>query len=120
MFVKSINDCPEITANDGCQLREWLHPKNDPIDLPYSISMATVETGEQTYKHKLKQTEVYIIFSGQGEMHIDNEERTVMAGEAVLIPAEAVQWIKNTGDEELCFIALVNPPWKEEDDKRVP
>lgn len=119
MFVKNINDCPEFIANDGCQIREWLHPKNDPVDLPYSVAMATVAIGHKSYKHKLEQTEVYIIFSGQGTMHINDEEQTVMAGEAVIIPEGAVQWIENTGDEELCFIAMVSPPWTNEGDIRI-
>ena len=118
MFVKNINDCSEFTANDGCQIREWLHPKNDPIALPYSVAMATVDIGKESYKHKLEQTEVYIIFSGEGVMHIDDEAEDVNAGEAIYVPANAVQWIENTGDEELCFIAIVNPPWSDDGDTR--
>lgn len=119
MFVKNINDCPEFTANDGCLIREWLHPKNDSIELPYSLAMATVEIDKQSYKHKLEQTEVYIIFSGEGIMHIDDEAQEVNSGEAILVPAGAVQWIENTGAEELCFIAIVNPPWSEQGDTRI-
>lgn len=119
MFVKNINDCPEFTANDGCLIREWVHPKNDSIELPYSVAMATVAAGKQSYKHKLEQTEMYIIFSGQGMMHIDEEQQLVNSGEAILVPAKAIQWIENTADEDLCFIAIVNPPWHEEGDVRI-
>jgi len=119
VFVKNISECPEFTANDGCLIREWIHPKNDAVDVPYSVAMATVEIGKQSYEHKLDQTEVYIIFSGDGVMHIDDEEENVHAGEAVLVPAGAIQWIENCGDEELCFIAIVNPPWSEEGDTRI-
>lgn len=119
MFVKNINDCDEFIANDGCRIKEWLHPKNDPIDLSCSVAMATIDIGKQSYKHKLEQTEVYILFSGEGVMHIDDEEKSVIAGEAVFIPAGAVQWIENTSDEELCFIAIVNPPWTDAGDIKV-
>ena len=119
MFVKNINDCPEFTANDGCRIREWLHPKNNNIDLPYSVATATIGIGQQSYRHKLEQTEVYLITSGQGRMHIDAEELCVSAGDAVLIPSQATQWVENIGKELLHFIAIVNPPWSEEGDVRL-
>ena len=52
-------------------------------------------------------------------MHIDDEAQEVISGEAILVPAGATQWIENTADEELCFIAIVNPPWSDEGDKRI-
>jgi mannose-6-phosphate isomerase-like protein (cupin superfamily) len=103
VFVKNISECAEFTANDGCRIKEWLHPKNDAVDLPYSVAMATVDVGEQSYKHKLEQAEVYLITSG----------------DAIYIEPERTQWIENNGQESLCFIALVNPPWSEEGDLRV-
>lgn len=119
MFVKNINDCSKFTANDGCQIQEWLHPKDDAVDLPYSVAMATVDVGEQSYKHRLEQTEVYLITTGQGLMHIDDEEKEVKSGDAIFIESESVQWIENTGKIALQFIAIVNPPWSEEGDNRL-
>ncbi len=119
MFVKNIDDCVEFTANDGCRIKEWLHPKNDAVELSYSVAMATVDVGEQSYKHILDQTEVYLITAGQGLMHIDEEEKKVKAGDAIYIEPKCVQWIENNGVEPLCFIAIVNPPWSNEGDIRL-
>ncbi len=119
MFVKNISECVEFTANDGCRIKEWLHPKNDPVELSYSVAMATVEVGQFSYKHKLEQTEIYLITSGQGCMHIDDEEKDVRAGDAIYIEALSIQWIENKSQEPLCFIAIVNPPWTEEGDIRL-
>ena len=119
MFIKNLNDCEEFTANDGCRLRELLHPKNDPVTLPYSIAVARVEPGKQTYKHKLTQTEVYYILSGTGCMHVNEETKNVNQSDAVLISANSVQWLENTGTTELQFIAIVNPPWTEKGDVRL-
>jgi mannose-6-phosphate isomerase-like protein (cupin superfamily) len=118
VFIKNHKDCAEFTANDGCRLRELLHPKNDPVVLPYSIAVARVETGKQTYKHKLSQTEVYYILSGTGVMYLDDHTQYVKPGDVILIPADSVQWLENTGTTELHFIAIVNPPWTEEGDQR--
>lgn len=116
MFVKNLNACHEFTAIDGCLIRELLHPKNDPVVLGYSLAVARVHAGKRTLPHKLVQTEVYYILAGQGRMHIHNEAREVSTGEVILIPPQTIQWIENTGDDELRFIAIVSPPWREPDD----
>ena len=117
MFVKNLNACKEFTANDGCLIRELLHPKNDPVDLAFSLAVARVPVGERTRRHKLVQTEVYFVLTGQGWMHINNKTREVGADDVILIPPQAVQWIENIGDDELRFIAIVSPPWREQDDE---
>ena len=45
MFVKKTLDCGAFIANDGCTIRELLHPENDAVDLPYSLALATVGIG---------------------------------------------------------------------------
>jgi len=119
VFVKNIDDCVEFIANDGCQIREWLHPKNDAVDLPYSIAMGTVAIGQKTYKHKLEQAEVYLITAGQGLMHIDEEEKQVKIGDAIYVEASCSQWITNSGKEPLSFTVIVSPPWSEAGDNRL-
>jgi len=41
VFVKKTSECDAFVANDGCTIRELLHPKNDPVDLPYSPTDAS-------------------------------------------------------------------------------
>jgi mannose-6-phosphate isomerase-like protein (cupin superfamily) len=119
VFVKNLNDCSEYTANDGCRIRELLHPEQDVVELPYSLAVARVEAGKATYKHRLKQTEIYFILNGSGRMHIDDETTDVGKGDVVLIPAEAIQRIDNTGSGVLEFAAIVSPPWNKDDDIRL-
>ena len=119
MFVKKTSDCEVYIANDGCKVRELLHPKNDAVDLPYSLALATVDVGKQSYQHKLGQTEVYHILQGHGRIFIENEDTEVAAGDVIVIPEEALQWIENVGNEPLVFAAIVSPPWTEEGDTRI-
>lgn len=119
MFVKKTLDCDVFVANDGSTIRELLHPKNDTVDLPYSLALATVDIGKQTYKHKLEQTEVYHILQGHGRMFIENENSEVFTGDVIVIFAEALQWIENIGNEPLVFAAIVSPPWTENGDVRI-
>jgi mannose-6-phosphate isomerase-like protein (cupin superfamily) len=52
-------------------------------------------------------------------MHIGAESSDLGPGDVVVIPAAAVQWIECTSDDELQFLALVSPPWREDHDVRV-
>ena len=119
MLIKSLADCPPLIANDGCRVFEVLHPKNDSVELPYSLAVAEVEPGDHSYRHRLAQTEVYYVLAGQGRMHVDDAACDVVAGDAIVIPSGAVQWIENRGADRLRFIAIVSPPWRAEDDERL-
>ncbi len=118
LFSKHLNDCEEIIANDGCRLKELLHPKKDQLDIPYSFSIASVEPAKSTYHHFLKQSEVYFILEGQGRLHVGSEITDLVKGSSALVPAKKEQWLENTGEIELEFIVIVSPPWREEDDIR--
>ena len=119
MLIKPEKRCTEIIANDGCRLRELLHPDRDDADISYSLAIAYVDPGKSTYHHHLKQSEVYYILEGTGLMHIGEENRDVEKGDTVYIPKEDVQWIENTGTNILIFAAIVSPPWRTEDDIRI-
>lgn len=97
MFTKSLSECVSLIANDGCRVWEILHPKNDAVTLPYSFALAEVAVGEHSYRHRLAQVEVYYVLAGRGLMHVDDETRELAAGDAVVIPAGAAQWIENLG-----------------------
>lgn len=116
MFIRDLKECEEFSAGDGCTLRELLHPDKMPLDLRYSLAHAIVRPGQTTAQHRLKTSEVYYILSGQGEMHIDDESELVGPGQAISIPPSALQFIKNTGPEDLVFLCIVDPAWRKEDE----
>ena len=119
MFTKSLAACTPLIANDGCRVFELLHSEHDPIDLPYSFAIAEVAVGEHSYRHRLRQTEVYFILEGHGLLHVDDEARELERGDAAVIPGGAVQWIENLGAGVLRFAAIVSPPWRAQDDERM-
>lgn len=119
MFVKSESACPQQRANDGCMLRELLHPDREELALPYSLAVAEVAVGACTYRHRLRHAEVYYILQGRGVMHIEDETRLLQVGDCVVIPAALTQWIENAGGEVLKFIAIVSPPWHIDGDERL-
>jgi mannose-6-phosphate isomerase-like protein (cupin superfamily) len=119
MFSKSVASCTPLIARDGCRVFELLHEKNDPIDLSYSLAVAEVEPGGRSYRHRLRQTEVYYVLEGHGRVHVGNETADLSRDSAVLIPGGTEQWIENLADQTLRFIAIVSPPWSAVDDERL-
>lgn len=119
MWVKNLDQCAEITANDLCRLRELIHPDHDGVTVGYSLAHAVVAPGQRTLRHHLTgRSELYYLISGSGRMHIDGEAREVRAGDAILIPPGAVQYLENNGDQEIVFLAIVEPAWQPEADLR--
>jgi len=116
MFIKDLKDCEEFIAGDNTRLRELLHPDKADLDLRYSLAHAVLEPGLTSYSHKLKTSEVYYILEGEGEMYIDDEIEKVVPGQAVYIPPDSKQFIKNTGTLDLKFICIVDPAWRVEDE----
>jgi len=119
MFIKDLKKCEEIIAGDNTTLRELLNPLKEDITARYSLAHAKVKPGEITHTHRLKSAEVYYILEGEGEMYIDSEKEKVSAGQAIYIPPNSIQRIKNKGISDLVFLCIVDPAWKPEDEEVV-
>ena len=117
MFIRDIGTRDEIIAGDNTLLKELLNPLRDNLDLRYSLAVARVQQGGETYLHRLKNSEVYFFLKGAGEMHIDDDTAVVGAGQVVYVPPGAKQCVKNVGNEELIFACIVDPAWREEDEE---
>ncbi|MCX6843481.1 MAG: cupin domain-containing protein [candidate division WOR-3 bacterium] len=117
MFIKKLRDCAEITAGDQTRLRELLHPDHDPAKIRYSLAVAWLAAGARSRAHKLKTAEVYYLVRGAGVMHIGEGSAQITAGDAVYIPPASVQWLENTGKEEIEFLCIVDPAWRPEDEE---
>lgn len=116
MLVQKLKNCAEFIAGDSTLLRELLHPDKQPIELRYSLAHAIVPVGKTSLPHSLTTSEVYYILSGRGEMYIGEETQIIEPGDAVYIPPNAKQCVRNCGEEPLVFICIVDPAWRKEDE----
>lgn len=122
MMIRDIKNCEYSRVMDKTLLCELFHPKKEDIKLEMDLSIAHAILGinESSLSHKLKTSvEIYYILEGKGIMHIDNEAEEVQQGQIIYIPANSTQYIENIGNEELKFLCIVNPMWKEEDEELV-
>ena len=117
MFIRDIGGSKEIVAGDNTLLRELFSPLKDDLDLGYSLAVGRVQMMGSTYLHRLKGSEVYFILKGTAEFAINDEKAVVGASQAVYVPPGASQQLKNVGNEELIFVCIVDPAWKEEDEE---
>lgn len=101
-------DAREYWFQEGCHILEIA---NAPADPDVSIARARVEPGQTTEWHRLSGvTERYLLIAGKGVVEVGTDEpQTVVAGDAVLIPADSWQRIRNTGDNDLVFYAICSP-----------
>ncbi len=120
MLIRSLSACEEFIAGDNTILRELFHPDKQTIQLRYSLAHAIVKPGETSHLHSLATSEVYYILEGKGIMHIDDEQKEVIPGDAIYIPPHAKQCIHNHGDSDLIFICIVDPAWQKEDETVYP
>ena len=113
MYIKSLDDCSEFIAGDNSILREILNPRKEKsLKINYSLAWAQVLPDEKTLPHKLCISEVYFILKGTGKMHINKEEKSVKQNDTIYIPSEAIQFIENTGTDNLEFLCIVDPAWQ--------
>jgi mannose-6-phosphate isomerase-like protein (cupin superfamily) len=117
MFIRDLKKCEEFIAGDNTILRELFNPLKENLNLRYSLAHAVVKPGDITYNHKLKTSEVYYILQGTGVMYIDDETAQVKENQVIYIPPNARQRIKNTGENDLIFLCIVDPAWKVEDEE---
>ena len=76
-----------------------------------SVAQARLEPGWQTKWHVLDGVnERYIIIQGEGEVETgDLPSQKVQSGDVVKIPAGIKQRIKNSGENDLVFLAICSP-----------
>ncbi len=117
MFIRDFRYRDEIEAGDGTILRELFNPLKDDLQLKYSFAIGRLGPAETSILHRLKSSEVYYFLVGSGEIHIDGKQEKVRAGQAVYVPPNSIQRLKNTGSEELMFICIVDPAWREEEEE---
>jgi mannose-6-phosphate isomerase-like protein (cupin superfamily) len=115
MDIRNIREVPAFTTKDGSEIRELLAYRNSSI-LKQSLAEARLLPGASTTPHYHRLTEeIYYLLSGEGEMRIGDETRTVGPGDAIAIPPGCVHTITNRGSETLLFLCTCAPAYEHDD-----
>ncbi len=112
-FVDRYNPAAEYHTGENCHITELC---NSDADAGCSIARARVAPGVTTRLHCLERTtERYVIISGTGQVTLGTAAATpVQAFDVVHIPAGIAQQISNTGSEDLVFLCVCTPRFRQE------
>jgi mannose-6-phosphate isomerase-like protein (cupin superfamily) len=102
----------EVPTPERCHILEM---SNSAADEALSVACARVEPGVTTAWHRVRDTaERYVILEGSGEVELEGRPpEAVGPGDVVLIPPGHGQRITNSGAEDLVFLALCTPRFRE-------
>jgi mannose-6-phosphate isomerase-like protein (cupin superfamily) len=111
--VKRAEASKEYFTPEQCYI---LEVSNSPDDEAASIARARVATGATTRWHRVRGTaERYVILQGRGRVEVGElPAEDVKPGDVVLIPPSVRQRIANTGKEDLVFLAICTPRFRNE------
>lgn len=77
-----------------------------------SLAHVSIPSGKSVAPHYHKVSEeTYFFLKGEGRMVVDDEERDVSEGDAVLIKPTQIHHLYNDGTETLEFVAISGPAW---------
>ena len=103
----------EFDTPERCSIIELSNTSDDP---DVSIARARVSPGVTTQWHRVAGiTERYVILDGAGRVEVGAlPPHDVSVGDVVLIPPSCRQRITNIGIEDLIFLAICTPRFKQE------
>ena len=104
---KETLDKGEIVENGTLRLYKLLEAPDKPEKLRTYARAILAPGGEVEFHVHQGESESYYILSGQGLYNDNGEEREVFAGDITFTPSGAGHGIKNTGKEDLHFMALI-------------
>jgi quercetin dioxygenase-like cupin family protein len=73
----------------------------------FAMRRFTLDAGAEVPRHTNEVEHVQYVLDGEYVVGIEGEEHTVSAGDSLLVPAGAVHWYRNEGDEQGAFICCV-------------
>jgi mannose-6-phosphate isomerase-like protein (cupin superfamily) len=111
MHIKNIAEMMPFESAHGEVVYEYMGETAGGA-VQHSLAQIVLPPNTSSLKHYHPTTEEsYYILAGTGRIILDDESRTVSAGDAVAIPVNAVHQILNDTEENLVFLAVCAPPW---------
>ena len=111
--IRRMNPGLEFYTSELCYINEL---SNIPSDPDVSIARARVQAGVATRWHRLLGiAERYVILEGTGLVEVGElAPQEVKNGDVVIIPPKCRQRITNIGVNELVFLAICTPRFRQD------
>ena len=120
MLIVNLEDAAVIATPHGSELRPLVDRTTSDVS-QCSLAEETLPEGRSVARHHHEVLEeIYFIVSGNGQMRVGNEERSVRAGDAIYIPKLMSHELTNTGSEPMRIILVCGPAYFHEDHRVEP
>ena len=116
MSLKKNSEIQFIKGSEGTQIKQYFHPENTQNGINYSLAQFILGPGKKSKLHKMSSTEIYYILEGSGTLYVNDESHHLEKDDSAYIPPNSKQFIENTGTNDLKFLCIVEPAWKQEDE----
>jgi len=115
MEIINIKNCSEFIAQDQAIVREIVSPRNSSVK-NQSFAEITIPPGSSVLEHyHIKTEELYFVISGEGQMFIEGEFRTIGKGDAVVILPGQRHKVSNNGKIDFVMFVTCAPAYQDED-----
>jgi mannose-6-phosphate isomerase-like protein (cupin superfamily) len=116
LSLRKFETLDKIQGEEGTTIRQIFHPHNTFDGINHSLAHFVLEKDKKSVLHKMKTSETYYILEGKGRLHVDENVFDLSKNDAVFVPPMSKQFIENIGNEDLKFLCIVDPPWKQDDE----
>lgn len=111
MLIVSRDAAKILHTPHGSEIRPLIDRTTAPIEL-CSLAEEVLPPGATVGRHHhLATEEIYYILRGTGAMTINDETRTVNAGDAVYIPRQHTHTLINTGADDMILLLVCGPAY---------
>jgi len=119
MKVNNILDVEGTEFPAGRRTRVLVGPGAPEEAEGFVLGHVTIYPGGSVPLHSHEQEEVYVILSGHGKMHIDDEVADVKPGDYFYMAPNSTHLLENTSDENMIMMFCYAPKsivdhWQEE------
>jgi mannose-6-phosphate isomerase-like protein (cupin superfamily) len=113
MHIVNLQNVERFNSDHGESVAEMVGLPTNESNGSHSLAHIVIAPGKSCLKHYHPECEEsYYILSGKGEMIIEDESRTLQAGDCVFIPSKKWHQIINSSHtENLVFIAVCAKAW---------
>lgn len=119
MKIVNVRDAAVIVSRHGSEIRPLIDRTTSSIT-QCSLAEERLEPGQSVTPHFHRETEeVYYILEGEGVMTVGGEQRGVSAGDAILIPLNAIHSLENTGATSMRIVLVCGPAFSRSDENFV-
>lgn len=113
MKLTSRENTPSINSEHSEVIHELIGRGAEQATDLHSVAHVIIPPGRSSLLHVHPfAEESYYFLQGKGKLMIEDEEATVLPGQAILIPPTKRHKIVSIGETDLEFIAICVPAWE--------